>query len=626
MFQVYWPVDLLRSLRKLGGNNALVLGVAVGNSSVVVVNAVTYNELDELVQAQVVRRNGKQGYLLTCEGVETTIVGYIGHPVPSGSGKLRQFVLENDVVRSSDSIIIAYDPPLPDCMQLYTVTPIEIYLSQGQLDRPKNVHIELIKQHGHDHQYSPQDEHFADAVDSLNKCWPERHSLMNQIPQLQRSWEQVSRSQRIRLSLLHSLCLLLSLFSIIFTPFKKTWVYLIIILRHLCLYVIRILNATLTKTIPSLIELSATAQQIDLRLQQFCYLPIQYIRTARQLRSSKPTAAQKEKFADYIRLYNTLWLVINDVTLGFMVSSFLIENEKQLAHYFDNWIVSRILYTDLKNILSWLMNSPGGIKLNNELCVFLGDFFRWIIEFWNATLISFMKPHYAQIIHFIGLCSMFGATFGIAVFSDILSIMTFHIYCFYIASAKIYHGQLSAIRSLFRLFMGQKRNILRRRIDSNNYELDQLLLGTLLFISLSFLVPTVLIFYITFTITSVIILGITALMEIAMASLNHFPLFILLLRLKDYKRVPRGVETSSSQGYIHLDIKPIYFADMFIPFSNVLHKLRISYLCVSVLGGILIGRPVHVQRNNLYRMLYSSLPPTQMSTKDLILYIRTSSR
>lgn len=47
-------------------------------------------------------------------------------------------------------------------------------------------------------------------------------------------------------------------------------------------------------------------------------------------------------------------------------------------------------------------------------------------------------------------------------------------------------------------YSGKKRNVLRHRIDSCDYDLDQLLLGTSLFTLLMFLFPTVLSYYLTF--------------------------------------------------------------------------------------------------------------------------------
>lgn len=126
----------------------------------------------------------------------------------------------------------------------------------------------------------------------------------------------------------------------------------------------------------------------------------------------------------------------------------------------------------------------------------------------------------------------------IALFSDLLSMLTVHIYSFYIASARIFNWQLSIIISLFHLFRGKKRNVLRNRIDSCDYDLDQLLLGTILFTLLFFLLPTVIVFYLTFAIARMLIISLKATFDTCLAFLNHFPLFALMLRAKNSRRLP----------------------------------------------------------------------------------------
>lgn len=126
----------------------------------------------------------------------------------------------------------------------------------------------------------------------------------------------------------------------------------------------------------------------------------------------------------------------------------------------------------------------------------------------------------------------------IALFSDLLSLLTVHIYCFYTASARIFHWQLTIIISLFHLFRGKKHNVLRNRIDSCDYDLDQLLLGTILFTVLFFLLPTVIVFYLTFTAARMAIIFLKASLDTLLAFLNHFPLFAFMLRIKDSRRLP----------------------------------------------------------------------------------------
>ena len=149
-----------------------------------------------------------------------------------------------------------------------------------------------------------------------------------------------------------------------------------------------------------------------------------------------------------------------------------------------------------------------------------------------------IRPILPHLIYFIGFSSFAGASMPIALFSDLLSLLTIHIYSFYVASARIYHGQLTIIISLFHLFRGKKHNVLRNRIDSCDYDLDQLLLGTILFTLLFFLLPTVVVFYLTFALSRMAIITLKAVLDTLLACLNHFPLFALMLRIKDSRRLP----------------------------------------------------------------------------------------
>jgi phosphatidylinositol glycan class Q protein len=149
-----------------------------------------------------------------------------------------------------------------------------------------------------------------------------------------------------------------------------------------------------------------------------------------------------------------------------------------------------------------------------------------------------LSPALPHIIWFVGFSSFAGASMPIAMFSDLLSVLTMHIYSFYLASARIYHWQLTILRSLFHLFRGKKHNVLRNRIDSCDYDLDQLLVGTILFTLLFFLLPTVMVFYLNFAIARMIIISMKAGFDTLLSCLNHFPLFALMLRLKDPSRLP----------------------------------------------------------------------------------------
>ena len=140
--------------------------------------------------------------------------------------------------------------------------------------------------------------------------------------------------------------------------------------------VLRLLNWRPQST--ALKDVSATAQQVDIRLQQFCYWPIQYL----TLRRRKATwESVTNSHPEYIRFYNSLWLVANDVIIGIALGSYIVENSTFVASQVDK-VISAWSIEGLRDMISWLMEWPGGLKLNNELAEFLGDLFIWVIDHW----------------------------------------------------------------------------------------------------------------------------------------------------------------------------------------------------------------------------------------------------
>lgn len=333
--------------------------------------------------------------------------------------------------------------------------------------------------------------------------------------------------------------------------------------RSIAEIVLRVLEWRARPDAAAIKDISATAQQVDIRLQQFCYWPIQYVKL-RQRKDNWESVTTSHP--DYIRFYNSLWLVANDVIIGIALGSYIIDNANWVASQI-NTVLTGWTVEGLQRTISWLMDWPAGLKLNNELAAFLGDLFLWVIENW-AAFIANLQPYLPHIIYIFGCSSFAGASMPIALFSDLLSILTVHIYSFYIASARIFNWQLTIIISLFHLFRGKKRNVLRNRIDSCDYDLDQLLLGTILFTVLFFLLPTVVVFYLTFASARMLIISMKAGFDTCLAFLNHFPLFALMLRVKDSRRLPGGIrfelreelhkqnpDADSAVSYIHLEVR-----------------------------------------------------------------------
>ena len=98
-------------------------------------------------------------------------------------------------------------------------------------------------------------------------------------------------------------------------------------------------------------------------------------------------------------------------------------------------------------------------------------------------------------------------TMIVSLLSDTLSLLTAHLYVCYYVSATVFRHQLGLAGSLWNLFRGKRYNVLRNRIDSWDYDVDQLLLGTILFTLLAFLYPTVLTYYALFATVRTLLLS-----------------------------------------------------------------------------------------------------------------------
>ena len=129
-------------------------------------------------------------------------------------------------------------------------------------------------------------------------------------------------------------------------------------------------------------DISATCQQVDIRLQQFCYWPTQYAFLRQRKYDWKSIT---DRHPDYIRFYNSLWLVANDVIIGIALGSYIIDNADWVASQINGMLTNWTL-VGLEKRIMWLTDWPGGLKLNTELAKFLGNFVLWVLDYWSSKL------------------------------------------------------------------------------------------------------------------------------------------------------------------------------------------------------------------------------------------------
>ena len=176
----------------------------------------------------------------------------------------------------------------------------------------------------------------------------------------------------------------------------RAFVMALIFHRMIAEVIIRVLEWRPRPERAALKDISATAQQVDIRLQQFCYWPMQYL-TLRKRRNDWESVT--DRHPDYIRFFNSLWLVANDVIIGIALGSYIIDNATWVSCQIDTVLMGWTV-EGLREMILWLMDWPAGLKLNTELAIFLGDLFIWVIDLWKGkfatVLLSSLPWSYAD--------------------------------------------------------------------------------------------------------------------------------------------------------------------------------------------------------------------------------------
>ncbi|XP_075998946.1 phosphatidylinositol N-acetylglucosaminyltransferase subunit Q [Genypterus blacodes] len=262
-------------------------------------------------------------------------------------------------------------------------------------------------------------------------------------------------------------------------------------------------------------------------------------------RTQHMTTLSSPKPADghthFMRKANIVVSILVDVALG-MLLIFWLYRENHIADLASALVpTAEHVAKELEKLLQWLMGAPAGLKMNRALDQVLGRFFLYHIHLWSSY-IHLMSPFVEGILWYGGLSACLGLTFALSLLSDMVAMLTFHIYCFYVYGARLYCLKIYGLSSLWRLFRGKKWNVLRQRVDSCSYDLDQLFIGTLLFTVLLFLLPTAALYYLVFTLLRLVVVLFQGVIHLSVDFINSFPLFAMGLRLTRPYRLAEGVK------------------------------------------------------------------------------------
>ncbi|KAI6245885.1 N-acetylglucosaminyl-phosphatidylinositol biosynthetic protein gpi1 [Erysiphe necator] len=316
--------------------------------------------------------------------------------------------------RASTIQVIMFERPLPNRMQYISLEPISLAL--GDKVDPKNEAPDLVltddekdkmkerrkskelvaklKLHTvRKHPASSKERALLNIVNQINCSWELDRLLQKNVLQLKKfPRRSLSVSERVVESAMTMRDYVIKatwkfIINYIYPMIKKFFIIVLICHRIFAEAFLVVLEWRMKPDYAALKDISATAQQVDIRLQQFCYWPMQYV----MLRKRKyDWESVTTSHPDYIRFYNSLWLVANDVIIGIALGSYIIDNSTWVTENLSETL-SMYSVAALQNTISWLMDWPAGLKLNNELAAFLGDLFLWVIDYWSSESNIFKK-------------------------------------------------------------------------------------------------------------------------------------------------------------------------------------------------------------------------------------------
>ncbi|KIR51787.1 phosphatidylinositol glycan, class Q [Cryptococcus gattii Ru294] len=265
----------------------------------------------------------------------------------------------------------------------------------------------------------------------------------------------------------------------------------------------------------------SSADQLCIRLEQSIRGPVRYLTTRNH-------GGINDRAARYNVFWNTVWLVLNDLILGYAAHN--------LIRQYSEW-----LSTTISTFFSWLNDWPVGLKLNTPLSQFFCSTFAFLIQRWGDYVTPSFHSLLPRLIYLLSIFSLMGLTTLLAIAHDIINLLTLHILFGYKIMRAVCGWQIDSLGGLWNLFRGKRWNVLRQRTDSYEYDIDQLFLGTLLFTVSAFLFPTVLSYTTLFCLTRGIIFIACRIFEVIRQGMNRFPLYELVLWVKEPSRVPGGL-------------------------------------------------------------------------------------
>ena len=567
---LFWPNDIHLEDDE---EKYVILGYIINRFKMVIVDVIKRDEFKEL--------NGKVERTIL---KKLEIIGTINFRSKKLNSKMMYYDFVHDkLLVSSNEVLIYFKPPKSWKLEYYSLDPITINIFWNNNDQARSMVFEKFTT---DEYNKKMNYHWTDkGKENGNKNEMREVLRMINLTNFIRSKINPTISTsvfpKMRSDLKASLELIFTIVSFLYNLLIQKMCYLI---SNLLTYPFFKLKYKLPddERYPigvSFVLISYSFHQLNFRIRQFYNLPLQFNKLKFSKTEGEASILKGTRFSpsEYIKFYNTVWLIINDLFLGVIFSNVLRANHDFIVSAFQSYIP---LYEALlSNTISWLMNSPAGFKLNNELASFLGQLIFWVLDLWRSTTLRWIQSNIGELLQMVEILTRYcGLSLFLSMSLDLTNIFFLNIYGFYVACTRLYSWQLNIVRSLFRLFYGKKYNILRNRVDSNDYEFDQLMLGIIIFTILIYLLPTVFIFYLTFVLARLTILFVSSVLKFLLISLNHIPIVVLLLKLKNQERLPAGLLLDVQRSGFHLKSRSLTMKQIYRSHMNSMLRFNLFNL------------------------------------------------
>ena len=280
-----------------------------------------------------------------------------------------------------------------------------------------------------------------------------------------------------------------------------------------------------------------------------------------------------------------LWIIINssivfimmDAFLGLILGIIINRYSTSLLSFCTEY--STFLQSDiLKTTIESFKHSPLGVKFNPLITKKIGYVLKLLLrEF--ATAISFTSPFHGTFMKVLSCCGVLGVTVQLSLVIDLIRLLTLHIMLIHKTSAVLHQFQCKLIFSLFHLFKGQKVNILRKRLDTCEYDRTQLLFGVVFFSMVFFLFPSFAAYFYLFSLTQGLVISLQVLLLNVIVFIKDFPYYCFVISVLEPLSVTMGLRFHLVKTDIPADLNAIIYDEEIGYTDNENKEITESKMC-----------------------------------------------